>query len=61
MVNKMYLNYSLGSLGEIEGRGIPSPRSKKSENVGQAATLDLPVSCVVVDNLVSFREALEAI
>ena len=49
MVNKMYLNYSLGSLGEIEGRGIP--RSKKSENVGQAATLDLPVSCVVVDNL----------
>ena len=55
----MYLNYSLGSLGEIEDRGIP--RSKKSENVGQAATLDLPVSCVVVDNLVSFREALEAI
>ena len=49
MVNKMYLNYSLGSLGEIEDRGIP--RSKKSENVGQAATLDLPVSCVVVDNL----------
>ena len=44
MVNKMYLNYSLGSLGEIEDR-------KKSENVGQAATLDLPVSCVVVDNL----------
>ena len=36
-------------MGEIEGRGIP--RSKKSENVGQAATLDLPVSCVVVDNL----------
>ena len=71
MVNKMYLNYSLGSLEEIEGRGIP--RSKK---IWKCRSSRHPRSTCVLCccrqsiyrrdgwkqlDLISFREALEAI